>query len=74
MITTDFSGTYDYEKEEAENEAASILADKADGYYRSEPEYQAAVGKILAHWGKVFSGEPESLADFTRHFNAALAA
>jgi hypothetical protein len=72
MLTTDFSGTYDYEKDEAESEADTLLADLADGYY-SPDQFEAAKTKTLAHWTKVFRGEPESLAEFSKYFNERLA-
>ena len=68
MLTTDFSGSYDYEKVEAESEADAILADLAEGYYSPE-QFDAAKTKTLAHWAKVFHGEPESLAEFAKYFN-----
>ena len=71
MLTADFTGDYDYEKTEAESEADTILADLADGYYSLE-QFEQAKAKILAHWAKVFQGEPESMAEFTKYFNERL--
>lgn len=71
MKTTDFSGTYDYEKVEAESEAEYLLEGLADGYY-SPDQFEAAKSKIIVHWSKVFEREPESLTDFIKYFNERL--
>lgn len=68
MLTTDFSGTYDYEKEEAIHAAGFILEDLACGYITPE-ELPDRVNKELAHWKKCI---PETFDDFLRHFTAAI--
>lgn len=69
MITQDFSGVYDYEKEEAEFVATALLEDLRSGYYRDKNEFDAAVKKELSHWEHVLSDLPGSFLDFERHFN-----
>lgn len=69
MKTSDFSGEYDYEKEEAEFVALSLLEDLRSGYYRDKNEFDAAVKKELSHWDRVLSDVPGSFLDFERHFN-----
>ena len=59
MLTTDFSGTYDYEKEEAINAAHSIIDNQLDGYYRSNEEFKTAIDKVLSHWKKVFNTDSQ---------------
>jgi len=71
MKTTDFSGTYDYEKVEAESEAEYLLEGLAEGYY-SPQQFEQAKTKTLAHWQKVFTKEPESMAEFAKYFNARI--
>lgn len=69
MKTTDFSGTYDYEREEAAAEVAS-LAEYADEYTREE--LAARIARTRAHWARVLDGA--SRDDFMRHFDAGLRA
>lgn len=72
MITTDFSGSYDYEKEEAEAIAVPMFEDLQSGYYTLE-QFAAACQKEAAHWQRVLGGkDSESYQDFARHFNAAI--
>lgn len=66
MLTTDFTGTYDYEKEEAEHAARYILDELNDAYITPE-ELGARIHKELAHWKKCI---PDTFEDFERHFNA----
>jgi hypothetical protein len=70
MKTTDFSGSYDYEKEEALAVAEDMLSDLADGYY-DEQQFAAAVLKTSNHWKKVLPSI-ESYNDFALHFNNAI--
>lgn len=72
MLTTDFSGTYDYEKTEAESEAEYLLEGLAEGYYSPE-QFEQAKAKTVSRWAKVFAKEPESLAEFLQYFHARLA-
>jgi hypothetical protein len=68
MLTTDFSGTYDYEKEEAEHEAEYIIEcinDDGDEYAKGRIE------KLRIHWQKVLDTK-ESFDDFCKHFNAKM--
>ena len=61
-LTTDFSGTYDYEAGEANNEFDYLMEIEAD--YTIE-EMQAKVEKLQIHWLKVLG------ADGFRDFSAA---
>jgi hypothetical protein len=66
MLTTDFTGTYDYEAEEAKNAANYILDDLANGYI--EPgDLLLRMLKELAHWREVL---PDTFDDFNKHFRA----
>lgn len=72
MITTDFSGTYDYEKEEAEAVAGGLLEDLRGGYYTAD-QFANACQKEAAHWQRALGGkDSESYKDFARHFNAVI--
>ena len=74
MLTTDFTGTYDYEKAEADHAAAYILEGIAEGEYTAD-ELPRLILKELAHWtGALGGAESASFQDFKRHFIAALAA
>ena len=68
MLTTDFTGTYDYEKEEAEHAADFILDDLYDGYITPE-ELPARLLKELTHWKKCI---PDTFEEFEKHFNARI--
>ena len=70
MLTTDFSGTYDYEKTEAEHAAKHLLEDLRDGYYTIE-QFHEACRKERAHWAKYLDA-PGSLDDFLKYFDAAI--
>lgn len=70
MLTTDISGTYDYEQEMAHAVADDLLADLKSGYFTPE-QFAEACAKERAHWAK-FLDEPGSLDDFLKHFNARL--
>lgn len=72
MLITDFSGTYDYEKTEAEHAATVLNEDFTEGYYETRTEYDAACAKELAHWGMVYKNDIGAFEDFKRHFEAAL--
>lgn len=72
MLTTDFSGTYDYEKEEAYHAATILNEAFIEGYYSTRGEYEEACAKELAHWGMVFKNDVDAFEDFKRHFEAAL--
>jgi hypothetical protein len=64
MITTDFSGTYDYEREEAENSAQELLGIKGD---YSKEEFDALIMREVLHWKKCLDSE-ESFDCFLGHF------
>ena len=49
MLTTDFTGTYDYEMEEAHHAAQYIIEDYADGYIESSDELHHAKPNRLDH-------------------------
>ena len=70
MKTTDFSGTYDYEREEAQYCAYEILEDIRAGYHTRET-FNDAVKREKAHWSKCLDAG-ESLNDFLKHFDATL--
>ena len=73
MLTTDFTGTYDYEKTEAEAEAEHylhLIAEARDD--EREMAYLArSMAKLSAHWGKVLE-TPEQMEEFCQHFNAKM--
>ena len=64
MLSTDFTGTYDYEKEEADHAANYILEDIACGYLEHQ-QLQARVEKERAHWKKCI---PETFDEFDKCF------
>jgi hypothetical protein len=64
MKTTDFSGEYDYEREEAQAEFTSFC-EYRDEYTESEQEKE--VQKIAAHWRKVLT--PEGFDNFACAWN-----
>jgi hypothetical protein len=70
MLTTDFTGTYDYEKEEAEHAARYILDDFIDGEITLE-ELPERIMKERIHWKKCL---PETFDDFDKHFLTAIEA
>ena len=65
MMTKDITGTYDYERLEAQAEAnyftETILPE------RTEPECRDYALKIAAHWSKCL--EPAGFADFCSEWN-----
>jgi len=63
--TTDFSGTYDYEAEEANHEF-DYLFDPENDY--TEEELLDRVEKLQAHWLKVLGAD--SFKDFAAQWNA----
>ena len=66
MQTTDLTGIYDYENEEAKGAANYILDDLANGYI--EPgDLLLTMLKELAHWREVL---PDTFEEFNRHFRA----
>ena len=65
-MTTDFTGTYDYEREEAAEIADTFCEDLRDGYYRNADEYQQRVIRERAHWAKI---RDFNMADFSDEFN-----
>ena len=67
MKTTDFTGEYDYEKEEAYNEADYLIENFIEGVY-SEISFQNAIRKVMEHWKIVLDND--SYEDFVSHFNA----
>lgn len=69
MLTTDFSGTYDYEKTEAEAEADYYLELIVEaGNDEEKLKYIArSLSKLPIHWGKILT--PEQLEEFCHYFN-----
>ena len=65
MLTKDFSGTYDYERGEAQNEVAYFTESIQPDY--SPDESLAYAAKIAAHWRKVLTAE--GFADFADEWN-----
>jgi len=66
MKTTDFTGTYDYEKTEAAGAAEYILDNLSNGDI--EPgDLLLTMLKELAHWREVL---PDTFEEFNRHFRA----
>lgn len=63
-LVTDFSGTYDYEREEARNEAEHFLA-YADEY--TDEENATRIKNLRDHWKHVLTAE--GMADFVDEFN-----
>ena len=70
-LTTDFTGTYDYEREEAEHVASLLLEDLNSGYYTKD-QFNAACKKELSHRGNVFKDDIDSMESFKKHFDAAI--
>ena len=71
MMTTDLTGTYYYEKSEADHAATYILEGIAEGEYAPD-ELPKLITKALARWATALGGEnSESFQDFKRHFMAA---
>ena len=68
MLTTDFSGTYDYEREEAEHAAQYILDDLNDGYITPD-EFQDRLAKERQHWKKCL---PDTFDDWNNHFDRVI--
>lgn len=66
MTTTDFAGSYDYERTEAKSEAESFLLRVFASEY-TEQENRARANKLLAHWTKVLCAE--GLKDFCDEWN-----
>ena len=69
MLTTDFSGTYDYEKTEAVHAAEILLEDLQEGYITSS-ELPARIEKTLSKWQSLLNSE--SFKEFESHFLATL--
>ena len=53
-LTTDFSGTYDYEQTEAKYCAEALIEDLESGYYDHE-EFLSACMKERQHWKKTYA-------------------
>jgi hypothetical protein len=70
MLTTDFTGTYDYERDEALSSANYILESLYDGEITPET-LPAALLKERQHWKKHL---PDTFDDFDNHFNARIIA
>jgi hypothetical protein len=70
MLTTDFTGTYDYEKEEAINAANYILESLYDGEITPATLPEALLNE-RTHWKKYL---PDTFEDFDTHFNARIIA
>jgi phosphoenolpyruvate carboxylase len=73
MLTKDFTGEYDYEREEAEHEAEYIreCIEEAENNEIEIARIVARIEKLGAHWNRALCGG-ESFADFVRHFNSAM--
>jgi len=68
MLTTDFTGTYDYEKTEAAGAAEYILDNLSNGDI--EPgDLLLTMLKELAHWRTVL---PDTFEDFNKHFRQCI--
>ena len=65
-MTTDFTGTYDYEREEACIVAESYIEGLREGYYLNADEYHRALIHEREHWLKM---RDFSMADFSEEFN-----
>lgn len=65
MQTKDFTGTYDYERGEAQGEAEYFI--KAIQPDRTPDECKAYVDKIARHWQKVLCAN--GFADFRDEWN-----
>jgi hypothetical protein len=65
-LTTDFTGTYDYEREEGAEVGDHFLEGIESGYYRNADEYQQAVIKERNHWAKDTGFD---IAGFADEFN-----
>lgn len=63
MLTSDFSGTYDYEKEEAENEYQDFMEYEKE---HSQKENILRVEKLAIYWEKVLS---ETFHEFKMYWN-----
>lgn len=70
MLTTDFTGTYDYELEEAKHAASGIHEDFCDEYYDSMDDVHEAILKERIHWKNQLS--EESFNEFNNYFTAEL--
>jgi hypothetical protein len=68
MLTTDLTGTYDYEMQEAIEAANYILESLYDGEI-SPGTLPAAILKERQHWKKYLA---DSFDDFDKHFNARI--
>ena len=68
MLTTDFTGTYDYEQDEALHAANYILESLHDGEI-TPGKLPAALLKERQHWKKHL---PNTFEDFDKHFNARI--
>lgn len=68
MLTTDFTGTYDYEKTEAIHAADYILELLHDGEI-TPGTLPAEILKERQHWKKHL---PDTFQDFDKHFNAQI--
>ena len=62
-LTSDFTGTYDYEREEAASVAESFIEGIESEFYRNADEYQQAVIKERAHWSKFADFDMAGFAD-----------
>ena len=68
MKTTDFTGTYDYEQEEANHAANYLLEDLALGYCTPHG-FDAKVTKEQMHWRKHL---PDTFDEFNKYFIQAI--
>lgn len=68
-LTTDFSGTYDYEKTEAEHAANTILEDVRAGYFTDRDGVECAVKREMQHWAKYLD---VGFSEFQGYFYATL--
>ena len=70
MLTTDITGTYDYEETEAMHAANYILESLYDGEITPATLPETLL-KERAHWKKYL---PDTFEDFDKHFNARIIA
>lgn len=69
MKTSDCTGSYDYERSEAQTAGEELLADLCSGYYSPE-QFEQAIERERTHWAKILT--PEGMADFTDEFNKTI--
>lgn len=70
MLTTDFTGTYDYEKEEALHEANYLLECLQENYFTAD-ELPERIERTRNHWRKALN-DSESFSAWDGYFLAAI--